>query len=150
MSKSLLQEKHLNEIIYRLDAISQDAQPLWGKMEVSEMMLHCTQILDAVINSTAKSGTTTWKHVLAKYIFLYVKKDFPKMVKGPKRFDTKGKTSTQDFEILKQNLVKSLSSLKNLNTKLSGFHPFFGKLSHKEWGIMLYKHTHHHFKQFGI
>jgi hypothetical protein len=38
----------------------------------------------------------------------------------------------------------------NLPTPLSGYQPLFGNLQHKEWGIMLYKHTHHHLKQFGL
>ena len=28
-------------------------------------------------------------------------------------------------------------------------HPFFGKLTSEEWGIGMYKHLDHHFRQFG-
>ncbi len=29
-------------------------------------------------------------------------------------------------------------------------HPFFGKLSASEWAILMYKHTDHHLRQFGV
>lgn len=29
-------------------------------------------------------------------------------------------------------------------------HPAFGKLSTKDWGVLVYRHIDHHFKQFGV
>ena len=29
-------------------------------------------------------------------------------------------------------------------------HPAFGPMSHKAWGKLVYKHTEHHLKQFGV
>ncbi len=29
-------------------------------------------------------------------------------------------------------------------------HPAFGKLSSKDWGVLVYRHIDHHFKQFGV
>jgi hypothetical protein len=29
-------------------------------------------------------------------------------------------------------------------------HPAFGKLSHRAWGVLIYRHMDHHLKQFGV
>ena len=29
-------------------------------------------------------------------------------------------------------------------------HPAFGKLTAKDWGVLVYRHIDHHFKQFGV
>jgi len=150
MTKSVLKEKYLNELLERVQSIQPEQLPLWGKMNIVEMLMHCTQVTAAVLDSPKSSHPTTWKQHIAKFIFLYLKKEFPKLVKGPKRFDAKGKVQAEEFILWKQNFTETLEKFKNLEKPLSGYHPFFGKLNHKEWGIMLYKHTHHHLKQFGL
>jgi hypothetical protein len=32
----------------------------------------------------------------------------------------------------------------------AGAHPSFGRLSGREWGILVYKHTDHRLRQFGV
>ena len=29
-------------------------------------------------------------------------------------------------------------------------HPAFGALTHKDWGVLAYRHTDHHLRQFGL
>jgi len=31
-----------------------------------------------------------------------------------------------------------------------GEHPLFGRMSPRDWGVLLYKHCDHHFRQFGV
>jgi hypothetical protein len=31
-----------------------------------------------------------------------------------------------------------------------GEHPIFGTMSPQDWGVLLYKHTDHHLRQFGL
>ncbi len=61
-------------------------------------------------------------------------------------------TDSKDFEKTKKELldtIKKYTSLnpENINNKL---HPFFGKLTYEEWGVLIYKHFNHHLKQFGV
>jgi hypothetical protein len=149
MIKSVLKKEDLSEIIQKVHSIQPHHAAKWGEMNVVEMLMHCAQVAEAVINSSKSAQKANWKQVISKYIFLYVKKEFPKLVKGPKRFEAKGKVSEEDFMIWKDKLFEVLEKFQNLEKPLAGFHPFFGPLNHQQWGIMVYKHTHHHLKQFG-
>jgi hypothetical protein len=150
MSKSVLLENCREELLRRVNLLHPNSLPKWGKMTLNEMLLHCDLVTEAVLNSPEPTHSTHWKQVLAKYYFLYIKKDFPKMIKGPKRFDAKSKITTEEFLTLQENFTRTLKRFSELETKLTGYHPFFGVLSHTEWGIMVYKHTDHHLKQFGV
>jgi len=51
-----------------------------------------------------------------------------------------------DFETGKGELMNYLEKVRE--QKHLKAHPFFGELSRKEWGRLIYKHLDHHLKQF--
>ncbi|MBC7523286.1 MAG: DUF1569 domain-containing protein [Flavobacterium sp.] len=57
-----------------------------------------------------------------------------------------------DFEKEKANLKAKIYELgqKGEDVIKVKTHPFFGKMSPSEWGVLFYKHLDHHFKQFGV
>jgi hypothetical protein len=52
----------------------------------------------------------------------------------------------------RQGLLDLIDRLIERGTDAAGkeTHPFFGKLSGKEWGELTYKHIDHHLQQFGV
>jgi hypothetical protein len=44
--------------------------------------------------------------------------------------------------------------MEEAGTQPRGFrwaaHPAFGRMSHRAWGVLGYRHLDHHFRQFGI
>jgi hypothetical protein len=45
--KNLFQPDAVNEVISRIDKLPPTTQPQWGKMDVAQMMAHCSATLDA-------------------------------------------------------------------------------------------------------
>ena len=54
------------------------------------------------------------------------------------------------FEEEKSKYIHIIGKYAKLDQKLAGFHPRFGALSHKEWGIFVWRHADHHLRQFGL
>lgn len=39
---SIFEQNHTNEIIVRIKQLSPESQPRWGKMNVAQMLAHCS------------------------------------------------------------------------------------------------------------
>ena len=58
---------------------------------------------------------------------------------------------TADFESKRAIVRRGIESFANRETGLAWpEHPAFGTLSAKEWGVLGYRHTDHHLRQFGV
>ena len=57
----------------------------------------------------------------------------------------------KDFTKEKANFIAGVNKLHKAGEKGIGSdrHPFFGKMTAEEWGILNYKHADHHLQQFG-
>ncbi len=150
MKKTILHPAHRQELLDRIAKLQAEDQAHWGSMQVEEMLAHAREVAAAVLKSPLPEKKANWKQLLGKYYFFYLRKEFPKLVKGPKRFDMKGKVSREKFIEEKQGLLDTLQAFSSITHQLQGFHPFFGPLSHQEWGVLVWKHTDHHLRQFGV
>jgi hypothetical protein len=55
------------------------------------------------------------------------------------------------FETDKAMVIESVNRLGTLAADHEClYHPFFGKMSAKEWGLIAHKHMDHHLRQFGV
>ena len=148
--KNVLNEDGLNDILARLEKLSENSVPEWGTMNAAQMLSHCTVSLKLAFNEIEPEHNE-------KYLAI------GKMVKS-KLFDTdvfmKNVPTTNEFlntdrEDFAKNKIIFLDYLRkfngtDLNYENTGSHPYFGKLDIDEWGKLIYKHTNHHFVQFGI
>lgn len=149
--KNLFDEKEAQETIGRIEALTSESQPRWGKMNVSEMLAHC---------NVAYELTYTNKHPkpkgLQKFMIKLIAK---KIVAGPKPYKKNLRTAPvflitdeRDFENEKNRLIGHIEKTQKLgnahfNTKESHA---FGALTDKEWNTLFSKHLDHHLRQFGV
>ena len=47
--KDLYQSTYLDEILLRINKLSPDSQRLWGKMNVSQMLTHCSLSMETAL-----------------------------------------------------------------------------------------------------
>lgn len=150
MSKSIFDKSTRNELEQRIDKISLSSPAQWGQMNAAEMLYHCKQALRIIMHAEEKHRSSTIRQKLLKFVFLYVKNDFPKNVRTPKQIDVKkSKVIITDIELEKREL-KEVMELFSMQQNLHAAHPYFGNLNRKGWGIFSYKHIDHHLKQFGV
>ena len=138
------------ELVDRIEILTPNSRPLWGKMNVAQMLLHCQKPLDIAEGKLLmKRGLIGWLFgKSAKNDFL-TRSEFKKNLPTAKLFKVSGEA---DFNKEKEVLITQVirfreegpSVIKNME------HPFFGKMNIYEWGILEYKHLDHHLRQFGV
>lgn len=147
---SIFEQDHANEIIVRIKQLRPDSQPRWGKMNVAQMLAHCSTFQEVAMGNT--SSSRSW---LGFFIGKLVKPMFYNDKPLPKNMSTIPEimiVDERDFEVEKETLIsKIITFLNNGPEKCTTKpHPFFGKLSPEEWGKGIFKHLDHHLKQFGV
>jgi Protein of unknown function (DUF1569) len=140
-----------NLLINRLNSLTPTSKPIWGKMNVAQMLAHCNVTYDLAFDKIAEKPNFLMK-ILLKTI---VKKSVTNEVPYKHNLRTAPVflvSDVQDFEKQKQILVENLHKVVEkgesfFDGKISSS---FGKLNKTEWNNMFYKHLDHHFSQFGV
>ena len=144
--KNLFEPSVKKEILDRINTLTPGTKPLWGKMDVAQMLAHCQKPLGVAIGEHKLKGNLIFR--IMGPLFkkqLYNNQPFKRDLPTDKSFII---ADPKDFENEKQRLIKMIQSFSE--TKLSNEpHPFFGKLTPEQWSRGTWKHLDHHLKQFG-
>jgi hypothetical protein len=148
--KTLFQTEAVNEIISRIDKLEPGSVRQWGKMDVAQMMAHCSATLDMA------SGRLNRPRV---FIGRLLGPLFRPIFTNEKPFS---RNSPTDKKLVISDARDFAREQEQLKTKLRQFHeggearctrhphPFFGALTPEAWGRGMYKHLDHHLRQFGV
>jgi hypothetical protein len=149
MRRNIFDEDAKQALVDRVRSLSPTATPLWGVMNVTEMLHHCNTSLRMIMHAEPATNSSTIKQVILRVAFLTVLTKFPKEVRAPRKLDVKRNGAMiGDFDKHKNELL-SLLDMFSMQQNIYGLHPYFGKLSHKQWGIFTWMHIDHHLRQFG-
>ena len=149
--KTLQNEKCRNELIARLDNLTTDSKPTWGKMNVGQMLSHLVQAGELPFVTSVPDRSNFMSRNVIKPLVLSVL-PIPKEVKTSAEMDQQQNgRKPVGFESDKASLVESINKVGTLETDQQCLaHPFFGKLSVKQWNRLAHKHIDHHLRQFGV
>lgn len=149
--KSLFNTADSEQFIERIGKLTATTRPLWGKMNVAQMLAHCTAPLKMA------HGEIKGKRGLISFLFgKSAKKKFANpIIPFSKNLPTDPNfkfPDTSDFEAEKKKLI---AQIKVFNQKgpagISDLpHSFFGVMTPQEWDIIQSKHLDHHLQQFGV
>lgn len=148
---SIFNHHDKSELLGRIEKLSSAHHAVWGKMNVSQMLTHCSEGL--------KMATGTLKPRRVSFPINVLGKLLKNKVLGAGEFRWNSPTApeltitdTRDFEQEKERLIAAVNELYAIGEAgiKEETHPFFGKMKQKEWGILNYKHLDHHLRQFGV
>jgi len=149
--KTIFEKETYDELLTRLGNVSPECERQWGKMTPCQMMEHTARVLEM-----ATSEEQPMKQIfLGKAISWIFKNSFL----GEKPFGKNAPTGPDyvikdepEMEQTRQRLKQLITKFHSLGSEgLDGnVHPFFGKLTGKQWGETQYKHVDHHLRQFGV
>lgn len=147
---SLFEESAKNEILRRISALSPQSRALWGKMNVAQMLAHCTGGLYLAMGKLKPKREPIG--LLFGWLFkssYYNNRKFPRNIKTIKGGSFNG---DHDFEKEKINLITTLEEfyLGGVNACTKHPHPIMGTFTPEQWGVGMYKHLDHHLRQFGV
>ncbi|MBD0850343.1 DUF1569 domain-containing protein [Maribacter arenosus] len=148
--KTIFDQKIKEALIERIEKINETDQAQWGKMNVYQMVRHNTYWNGWILGQDKHSYTQSF---MGK---LFGKRVLKNMVKDEKPLDKNIPTSVQfkvkeisgDLDTEKAKWISLIKAFDNYDNP-DFVHDFFGKMTKEQIGILAYKHTDHHLRQFG-
>ncbi len=143
--KSIFDKATRDELKNRINALSENSNAKWGKMNVAQMVKHCAQWDEMALGKTKYKQSFIGK-LFGKMALKDMMKDEPVKKNMPTvpSFKIKGDV---DFKKEKEKWISLLDGYANFSNE--GFiHPFFGTMNKQDTGHLVYKHADHHLQQF--
>ncbi|PSG91689.1 DUF1569 domain-containing protein [Aurantibacter aestuarii] len=145
---SIFEDKAHKDIISRIHSLEENSQPLWGKMNVSQMLHHCQAPLNIMLQKKDYGLKPFWLITLFFKKSLYNDKPWRKNLPTAKQLKV---NSTKDFSSEKKQLLSLVEEVMLHKDKTSWEpHPSFGTFTSQQWGQLQFKHLDHHLTQFGV
>jgi len=146
--KSFFDPKVQAELLGRLLTLEPGSPALWGHMDAAQMLAHCAEAMKMPTGELkVRGGFPSLFGWLLKKV-AYDERPFRHgaptarelAIAEPRQFEVEKACLLAEY----LKLAKGPGSIANLR------HPFFGTLTRDQWGILLFKHLDHHFRQFGV
>ncbi len=143
--KTILDTETRLELIGRINLLDETSCALWGKMNLYQMITHCSKWEEMLL------GKTQYKQLLLGRLFgKMALKDMMKDEPVKHNMPTLSFlriTGDGDVTAAKAQWISLIR--EHDSREACGFvHPFFGLISARQAGIMGYKHADHHLRQF--
>ncbi len=149
--KNIFTKETSNEIIARINTLTNETQALWGKMHVAQMLAHCSVSYETIYTNKHPKPNVFVKFILKKFVKKYVvnEKPYKKSSQTAPYFII---ADERDFDTEKKKLIDYILKTQELGEKaFEGKESVsFGPMPKNEWNNMLYKHLDHHLSQFGV
>jgi len=134
------------ELIARISALNENSRAQWGKMNVYEIVKHCT-LWEEMLLGKKQYRQSFLGRLFGRIALKNMLKDEP-MKRNPPTVPSFKISGNGDILAVKAKWINLIS--EHEQKKSSGFiHPFFGRLTEEEAGKIAYKHIDHHLRQFG-
>ena len=138
-------------MLARLNKLSPETQPLWGKMNVAQMLAHVSVAYGIAFDEVPVKMNPVMKFMLKTFL--------KKIVVGEKPYAKNTRTAPvfmitdeRVFEEEKAKLTAYIEKTHSLGEQTfdGKENPSFGKLTAQEWSNLFSKHFDHHLQQFGV
>jgi len=149
--KSLFDSVTYQEVLLRVEQLNEQKQPLWGKMNVAEMLNHSQRPLKVANGRmTIVESPNPFMRLAMRFYKSHMYNDTPWKQSLP---------TIKDFKVIAydnflEEREKLIECMNEFNKKALNLHwpkhPFFGEFTNDQWGKMQYKHLDHHLRQFGV
>lgn len=147
--KSLNDGPARSEIRTRLSRLKPESQPKWGRMSPGQMVCHLVTWLEMALGEVPVAERRFFvRFPVIKHFLVY-------LMPIPKGLPTA-------HELIARVPAAELAADRAaFDAALDRFgahdqsapwprHPLFGRMSRRAWGVLAYRHTDHHLRQFGV
>lgn len=145
--KTIFDKNTREEIINRINSLQDGAAAQWGKMNVHQMIKHCTLWEEMI------QGKKQYKRMFVGRLFgkMALKKvlsdEAPLRRSTPTLSNLIIADKTGDITAQKTEWIARINAYANFSNP-NYEHAFFGKMTEEQIGYMVYKHIDHHLRQF--
>lgn len=153
--ENLEQKAHFlrQDLVNVIKSIPINAKPLWGKMNVQQMVEHMSYSLRQANGKDLYECVTPEDAVPRMQAFLMSEKQFRENTPNQLLPDTPASpvhnTMQASLNELEGEIARFFAVFEDApDRKITN--PFFGDLDYSMWVQLLYKHAWHHLRQYGI
>jgi hypothetical protein len=149
--KNSFNQNDTAEFISRIDKLSPTTKPIWGKMDVANMLAHCNVAYEMEYDNIHPKPKGLKKLMLKIFVKNSVVSPKPNKKNGPTGSEFIIK-DIRKFDTEKKRLVEYINKTQQLGEiYFDGRESHsFGILTKQEWNNMFSKHLDHHLTQFGV
>jgi hypothetical protein len=146
--KSLWNPQAHDEIVNRVARLTPERPPLWGKMTCPQMVVHITDAFGMYCGDLEVGfKSTPIQYFPLKHAFLYLL-PMPKNVPTARELKLR---APGEWDAEMARLRDAIARFSDRRTSADWpLHPIFGRMSARAYGVLAYKHTDHHLRQFGV
>jgi hypothetical protein len=146
--KSLWNPLLHDELVRRVARLGPEQRPNWGRMTCPQMVVHVTDAFGMYSGEIAVAFKgTPIQYFPLKQAFLY-------LLPMPKNVPTARELKTRvpgNWDAEMASLREAIARFADQRTRTDWpEHPIFGRMSPRAYGVLAYKHTDHHLRQFGV
>jgi hydroxymethylglutaryl-CoA reductase len=143
-----LDRKYKESLIHRLERLTPESKPRWGKMSGADLIPHLAVVMrySMAQHEPAYAGNWFTRHVVRR-IMMSGLASFPKGVKV--KLPDPRQEPVRDIAGL-SGLVDEFLDALDAGKLGTNPHPFFGEIGADGWARFHRKHFEHHLKQFGL
>ena len=146
--KSFFDPAARTELQTRLEALRPDSAARWGTMDPARMLAHC---VEGMKMGTGELKVKAGVPALFGWMFKRLAYDDRRWRHGTPTATELKVSGDREFAAEKAHLLERFGQLAAGPAAIGAKrHPFFGSLTGDQWGMLLYKHLDHHFRQFGV
>ena len=148
--RSLWNDVDRRNLLGRLDRLSPNMKPLWGRMSAGQTVAHLSDWMRMAIGAIrVESRKTPFRFPIIRQLVLYVI-PLPKNLPTARELQkSEPGTWNDDIRDLKDLVRRAVEKHGDRNARWPE-HPALGPVHDKGWGVLGYRHTDHHLRQFGL
>lgn len=137
------------DVCRRVGRLTPQSNPQWGKFTAAQMLAHLNDAMRMSIGELqVPSRKLPIRFFPLKQIILYVV-PFPQG--APTAPELLARCEGADLKTEQAEFVRIAErAAARPASDAWPDHPAFGRLSHKAWGKLVFKHSDHHLRQFGV
>ncbi|TSD67298.1 DUF1569 domain-containing protein [Inquilinus sp. KBS0705] len=147
--KTVFDKDTRDQLINRINQLNENSTPLWGKMNIYQMLKHCVLAEEMYLGHAVYKRTLLGR-VLGKWALKNMLKDeTPMGHNAPTSPHFIVSQTTGDVAAEKARWI-ALTEAYATYSNPGLVHWFFGDMTREQVGQFVYKHTDHHLRQFNV
>ena len=154
MNKTIWDATARRSLIDRLETLQPTARPLWGRFSAHAMVVHLVDSARMALGTLPTRRTPGVPGAVGRmpgvrHMLVYVL-PFPRNAPTARELLTYPQGNWDADRATFLRLTEELVDRSADPHATWPEHPFFGPLNRRDWGVLGYRHTDHHLRQFGL
>lgn len=135
------------ELLDRLGRLTHDRPARWGRFNAPRMVAHLREAMRLATGELVVAPRPFPLKIVLRQLAIHI-------LPFPKGAPTAPELLAREPAEWRSDVAALAAAIERVREPAPGAvlpdHPIFGRMRAQDWGVLLYRHVDHHFRQFGI